>query len=95
MNLNSLITKDYRKKDDFAVPKNKPKTNPIKPNFYPKNPCNLRNPWLKTPIFTKNPDNFSSQFLLFPVFPANAASFVGNFEFIFGTVVKISDEAMS
>jgi len=33
MNVNSLITKDYRKKDDFAVPKNKPKTNPIKPNF--------------------------------------------------------------
>ena len=29
MNVNSLITKDYRKKDDFAVPKNKPKTNPI------------------------------------------------------------------
>ncbi|GAH42037.1 unnamed protein product, partial [marine sediment metagenome] len=29
MNLNSLITKDYRKKDDFAVQKNKAKTNPI------------------------------------------------------------------
>ncbi|HUU18488.1 MAG TPA: hypothetical protein VMW72_15160 [Sedimentisphaerales bacterium] len=29
MNINSLITKDYRKKDDFAVRKNKPKTNPI------------------------------------------------------------------
>ncbi len=25
MNVNSLITKDYRKKDDFAVRKNKPK----------------------------------------------------------------------
>jgi hypothetical protein len=24
MNVNSLITKDYRKKDDFAVRKNKP-----------------------------------------------------------------------
>jgi hypothetical protein len=24
MNVNSLITKDYRKKDDFAVQKNKP-----------------------------------------------------------------------
>ncbi len=29
MNVNSLITKDYRKKDDFAVQKNKPNTNPI------------------------------------------------------------------
>jgi hypothetical protein len=29
MNINSLITKDYRKKDDFAVKKNKPNTNPI------------------------------------------------------------------
>ena len=29
MNVNSLITKDYRKKEDFAVQKNKPKTNPI------------------------------------------------------------------
>jgi hypothetical protein len=29
MNVNSLITRDYRKKDDFAVQKNKPKTNPI------------------------------------------------------------------
>ena len=36
MDVNSLITKDYRKKDDFAVPKNKPKTNPIKPHFYQK-----------------------------------------------------------
>ncbi len=33
MNINSIITKDYRKKDDFAVRKNKPKTNPIKPNL--------------------------------------------------------------
>ena len=33
MNVNPLITKDYRKKDDFAVPKNKPNTNPIKPNL--------------------------------------------------------------
>jgi len=33
MNVNSLITKDYRKKDDFAVQKNKPNSNPIKPNF--------------------------------------------------------------
>ena len=30
MNVNSFITKDYRKKDDFAVQKNKPNTNPIK-----------------------------------------------------------------
>ena len=29
MNVNSLITKDYRKYDAFAVRKNKPKTNPI------------------------------------------------------------------
>jgi len=33
MNVNSLITKDYRKKDVFAVQKNKPNSNPIKPNF--------------------------------------------------------------
>jgi hypothetical protein len=29
MNVNSLITKDYRKKDDFAVRKNKPNSKPI------------------------------------------------------------------
>ena len=29
MNVSSLITKDYRKKDDFAVRKNKPNSNPI------------------------------------------------------------------
>jgi hypothetical protein len=29
MNVNSLITKDYRKKDDFAVRKNKANSNPI------------------------------------------------------------------
>jgi len=29
MNVNSFITKDYRKKDDFAVQKNKPNSNPI------------------------------------------------------------------
>jgi len=29
MNVNSLITKDYRKKDDFAYQKNKPNSNPI------------------------------------------------------------------
>ncbi len=33
MNVNSLITKDYRKKDDFAVRKNKPNSNPNKPNL--------------------------------------------------------------
>ncbi len=33
MNVNSFITKDYRKKDDFAVQKNKPNSNPIKPNL--------------------------------------------------------------
>ena len=31
MNVNSLITKDYRKKDAFAVRKNKPNSNPISP----------------------------------------------------------------
>ncbi|MFZ2147650.1 MAG: hypothetical protein WAV28_10565 [Sedimentisphaerales bacterium] len=30
MNVNSLITKDYRKNDDFAVQQNKPNSNPIK-----------------------------------------------------------------
>jgi hypothetical protein len=35
MNVNSLITKDYRKNDAFAVRKNKPKSNPIKPNTKP------------------------------------------------------------
>ena len=29
MNVNSILTKDYRKKDDFAVPENKAKTKPI------------------------------------------------------------------
>ena len=29
MNVNSVITKDYGKKDDFAVQKNKPNSNPI------------------------------------------------------------------
>ncbi|GAJ16348.1 unnamed protein product, partial [marine sediment metagenome] len=29
MNVNSLITEDYRKNDDFAVRKNKPNSNPI------------------------------------------------------------------
>jgi len=29
MNISSLITKDYRKKDDFAVQKNKPNSKPI------------------------------------------------------------------
>ena len=29
MNVNSLITKDYIKYDDFAVRKNKPNSNPI------------------------------------------------------------------
>ncbi len=33
MNVNSFITKDYRKNDDFAVQKNKPNSNPIKPNL--------------------------------------------------------------
>ena len=33
MNVNSLITKDYRKNDAFAVQKNKPNSNPIKPNL--------------------------------------------------------------
>ncbi len=29
MNVNLTLTKDYRKKDDFAVRKNKPNSNPI------------------------------------------------------------------
>ncbi len=29
MNVNSFITKDYRKKDDFVVRINKPNSNPI------------------------------------------------------------------
>ncbi|GAI19722.1 unnamed protein product [marine sediment metagenome] len=29
MNINSIITKDYRKKDDFLVRINKPNSNPI------------------------------------------------------------------
>ena len=29
MNINSIITKDYRKKDDFVVRINKPNSNPI------------------------------------------------------------------
>ena len=29
MNVNSFITKDYRKNDDFAVRNNKPNSNPI------------------------------------------------------------------
>ena len=33
MNVNSFITKDYRKKDDFAVQKNKPNSNPNKANL--------------------------------------------------------------
>jgi len=33
MNVNSFITKDYRKNDAFAVQKNKPNSNPIKPNL--------------------------------------------------------------
>ena len=58
MNVNSLITKDYRKKDDFAVQKNKANSKPIpqrdtqyairdtryKPNFKPNAPTGpLRN----------------------------------------------------
>ncbi len=33
MNVNSFITKDYRKNDAFTVQKNKPNTNPNKANF--------------------------------------------------------------
>jgi hypothetical protein len=33
MNVNSLITKDYRKKDDFAVRINKPNSNPISKRY--------------------------------------------------------------
>ncbi len=31
MNVSLYVIEDYRKKDDFAVRKNKPNTNPIKP----------------------------------------------------------------
>jgi hypothetical protein len=34
MNVNSFITKDYRKKDDFAVQKNKANSKPIKANLH-------------------------------------------------------------
>ena len=40
MNINSIITKDYRKYDDFAVQKNKPNSNPNKANFR-NNECKL------------------------------------------------------
>ncbi len=33
MNVNLTLTKDYRKKDDFAVQQNKPNSNPIKANL--------------------------------------------------------------
>ncbi len=33
MNVNSFITKDYRKKDDFSVRKNKANSKPIKANL--------------------------------------------------------------
>ncbi len=35
MNVNSLITKDYRKNDAFAVQKNKPNSNPIQSQSKP------------------------------------------------------------
>jgi len=35
MNVNSLITKDYRKNDAFAVQKNKPNSNPIQTQTKP------------------------------------------------------------
>jgi len=38
MNVNSLITKDYRKNDAFAVQKNKPNSNPNKPKQSQSNP---------------------------------------------------------
>jgi hypothetical protein len=38
MNVNSFITKDYRKNDAFAVQKNKPNTKPIKANTKPIKP---------------------------------------------------------
>ncbi|MBA7706474.1 hypothetical protein ES703_115328 [subsurface metagenome] len=33
MNVNSILTKDYERNDIFAVPENKPNSNPIKPNL--------------------------------------------------------------
>jgi len=39
MNVNSLITKDYRKKDDFAVQKNKPNPSGLR--------CLLRSPSMR------------------------------------------------
>jgi hypothetical protein len=31
MSVNSILTKDYERNDIFAIPENKPKTNPNKP----------------------------------------------------------------
>jgi hypothetical protein len=39
MNVNSFITKDYRKNDAFAIQKNKPNSNPNKANFKGKKCC--------------------------------------------------------
>ncbi len=41
MNINSITTKDYRKKDDFTVRINKPNSNPI--SIKPKTNVNLYN----------------------------------------------------
>jgi len=46
MNVSSLITKDYRKNDAFAVRKNKPNTNPIRTQskpIKPNSPSAIRN----------------------------------------------------
>jgi len=36
MNISAVKTKDYENKTALELQKNKPKTNPIKPNFYTK-----------------------------------------------------------
>ena len=51
MNVNSFITKDYRKKDDFAVRKNKPNSKPIQTQTKPMDRNELKLPIL--PILTK------------------------------------------
>ncbi len=41
MNVTTVVAKDYERNDIFAVPENKAKTNPIKPNFKGKKICVL------------------------------------------------------
>ncbi|MHC4171577.1 MAG: fumarylacetoacetate hydrolase family protein [Planctomycetota bacterium] len=48
MNVNSLITKDYRKNDAFAVQKNKPNSNPIRTQTKPMSKMFLMPPTVVT-----------------------------------------------